>query len=64
MGRKRVIVVISLAVGDMHRGPTTVDVTLYFRGTPTKRLLKVRTTSPMIICAFIHLPPLLVGHHS
>lgn len=31
MGRERVIVV-SLAVGDMHRGPTTVDVTLYFRG--------------------------------
>ena len=31
-----------LAVGDMHRGPTTVDVTLYFRGntneTPPKSL--------------------------
>ena len=32
MGLERVIVAISLAVGDMHRGPTTVDVTLYFRG--------------------------------
>ena len=32
MGLKRVIVAISLAVRDMHRGPTTVDVTLYFRG--------------------------------
>ena len=32
MGLERVIVAISLAVGDMHRGPTKVDVTLYFRG--------------------------------
>ena len=53
MGLERVIVAISLDVGDMHRGPTTVDVTLYFRGTQTKRPLKVRTTSPMI-CAFVH----------
>ena len=41
MELERVIVAISLAVGDMHRGPATVDVTLCFRGnaneTPPKR---------------------------
>ena len=36
MGRERVIVAISLAVGDMYRGPTTVDVILYFRGNANK----------------------------
>ena len=31
MGLERVIIAISLAVGDMDRRPTIVDVTLYFR---------------------------------
>ena len=64
MGLERVIVAISLAVGDMHRGPTTVDVTLYFRGNADqKRPLKVRTTSPMI-CAFIHSKQTFFGGRS
>ena len=36
MGRRRVIVAKFLAVGDMYRGPTTVEVTLGFRGNNDK----------------------------
>ena len=36
IGRECVIVAISLAVGDMYRGPTTVDVTLCIRGNANK----------------------------
>ena len=39
-GRERVIVAISLAVDDMYCGPTTVDMTLYFRGNADKTSAK------------------------
>ena len=41
IGRECVIVAISLAVGDMYRGPTTVDVTLYFRGNANETPAKI-----------------------